>query len=106
MLRYKILKRKYIKCIINLAIKTTFNSKINQVKGEILLKVKCLVLVIQSNKTDYNTKFSEMEKKITDHDHDKYITTPEFDKLTAENFAARLAQADLASKNYIAISVK
>ena len=59
-----------------------------------------------SNKTDYNTKFSEMEKKITDHDHDKYITTPEFDKLTAENFAARLAQADLASKNYIAISVK
>ena len=47
-----------------------------------------------------------MEKKITDHDHDKYITTPKFDKLTAENFAARLAQADLASKNYIAISVK
>ena len=24
-------------------------------------------------------------------DHDKYITTPEFNKLTAENFAANLA---------------
>ena len=26
-------------------------------------------------KTDYNTKINEIEKKITDHDHDKYITT-------------------------------
>ena len=41
--------------------------------------------------------FSEIEKKITDHDHDKCITTPEFNKLTAEYFAARLAQANLAS---------
>ena len=40
-------------------------------------------------KTDYNTKVNEMEKKITDHKHGKYITTPEFNKLTAENFAAR-----------------
>ena len=37
-------------------------------------------------------------KKITDHSHDKYITTPEFNKLTAENFAARLAQANLITK--------
>ena len=26
---------------------------------------------------DYSTKMNEIEKKITDHDHDKYITTPE-----------------------------
>ena len=37
-------------------------------------------------------------KKMTDHSHDKYITTPEFNKLTAENFAARLAQANLITK--------
>ena len=37
--------------------------------------------VIQSKKNDYNKKFSEIEKKITDHNYDKYITTPEFDKL-------------------------
>ena len=36
-------------------------------------------------------KLNETEKKITDHTRDKYITTPEFNKLTAENFAARLA---------------
>ena len=44
-----------------------------------------------------------MENKITtDHDHDKYITTKEFNKLSSENFTARLAQADLASKSDIA----
>ena len=49
-------------------------------------------------KTDYDTKVNKIEKKTTDHKHDKYITTLEFKKLTAENFAARLAQADLVTK--------
>ena len=26
-------------------------------------------------KNDYNTKINEIEKKITDHNHDKYVTT-------------------------------
>ena len=39
----------------------------------------------------------KMENKIPNHD--KYITTPEFNKLTAESFAARLKQADLVKKN-------
>ena len=37
-------------------------------------------------------------KKITDHKDDKCITTLEFSQLTAENFAARLAQANLIRK--------
>ena len=45
-------------------------------------------------------------KKITDHHHDKYITTPEFNKLTAENFAARLKQINLATKSDIDNFVK
>ena len=49
-------------------------------------------------KPDYDTKISELEKKVTDHDHDKYITSFEFNKLTAENLAARLAQANLITK--------
>ena len=50
-----------------------------------------------------NTRISEIENKITtDHDHDKYITTQEFNKLTAENFTARSAQASLASKSDLA----
>ena len=38
-------------------------------------------------KTVYNTKVSKIEKKVTDNDHDKYITNPF--KLTAEIIAAR-----------------
>ena len=49
---------------------------------------------------------NEVEKKITDHDHHRYIITPEFNKLTAENFAARLSQANLARKSDIANFVK
>ena len=58
-------------------------------------------------KTDYNTKISKTENKIgSDHDHDKYITTQELNKLTSENFTARLKQANLASKNDIANFIK
>ena len=49
-------------------------------------------------KTDYNAKITEIEKKLTDHKHDIYITTPEFNKLTGENFSARLSQANLITK--------
>ena len=57
-------------------------------------------------KNDYNTKINEIEKKTTDHDHTKYITTQEFNKLTSDNFAARLPQAKLATKFDIAYFVK
>ena len=42
-------------------------------------------------KTDYNTKTTETEKKLTDHNHDKYITTPKFNTLADAVFNARLA---------------
>ena len=35
-------------------------------------------------KTDYDTKIPEIEKKLTDHNHDKYITTLEFNTLAAD----------------------
>ena len=37
-------------------------------------------------KTNYNTKITEIEKKLTDHNHGKYITTPEFNTLAADVF--------------------
>ena len=49
-------------------------------------------------KADYDTKISELEKKITDHNHNKYITTPEFNTLTASIFNARLVQEHLITK--------
>ena len=50
------------------------------------------------NKTGYNTKISEIESKVNNHNHDKYITTLEFNNLAAGIFAARLAQGDLVTK--------
>ena len=49
-------------------------------------------------KNDYDTKISEIESKVSDHSHDKYITTPEFNNLAARVFNARLAQANLVTK--------
>ena len=50
------------------------------------------------NKTNYNTKITETENKLTDHNHDKYIDTSEFNKIAADVFNARLAQANLITK--------
>ena len=49
-------------------------------------------------KTDDHTKISDIEKKITDHDHEKYITTPEFNNMAENVFNARLAQANVITK--------
>ena len=48
-------------------------------------------------KTNYDTKISELEKQLTDHNHDKYITTLECNTLAAV-FNARLGQANLLTK--------
>ena len=40
----------------------------------------------ERKKKDHTTKIGEIENKFTtDHDHYKYITTQEFNKLTVEN---------------------
>ena len=50
-------------------------------------------------KTDYNRKIKEIEKNwSTDHNHDKYIATPEFNTLAVSVFSTRLAQANLITK--------
>ena len=72
--------------------------------NELIKKVNSFITTGSSNlvkKTDLNTKIREIENKINDHDHAKYITTQEFNKLTADNFGARLKQANLASKTDI-----
>ena len=51
-------------------------------------------------KTNYDTKISDLEKKLTDHNHDKYITTPEFNTLVAGVLNARLAQANLKQTDF------
>ena len=77
-----------ISSISNLAIKialTTIENKILSING--LFK-----------KLDYNTKITDIENKLNNHNHDKYIATSEFNTLAAIVFNARLAQANLMTK--------
>ena len=101
--------------ITNLATKTTLNAKINEVKAEIshvtnlattsactVIENKILGVSNLVKKTDYNTKINGIEKKITDHNHDEYIITPEFNNFMAEIFDLRLKRGNLESKIAIA----
>ena len=74
--------------VSSLATKTALNAVDNKIPS-----VSSLV-----KKTNYDTKISEPEKKLTDHNHDKYITTPEFSTLAEDVFNARLTQANLITK--------
>ena len=49
-------------------------------------------------KTDYDKKITDIEKKLTDHNHDKCIDTSKFNTLAANVFNARVAQASLIAK--------
>ena len=46
-------------------------------------------------KADYNTRITDIENKLKNHNHDKYVATSEFNTLAANFFNTRLAQANL-----------
>ena len=52
----------------------------------------------KKKKKESGKKITEIEKKLTDHNHGKYITSPEFNTLAANVFNSRLAQANLITK--------
>ena len=69
---------------------TILNAKISKAENKIS-GISSLVTT-----TVLSTKISEVENKSPDCS--KYITIQEFNKLTAENFTARLKQADLVNE--------
>ena len=60
--------------------------------------MKYLVLVIQLKKQTITLKLQKSKKKLTNHNHDKYIDTSEFNKLAVHVFNARITQANLITK--------
>ena len=91
--------------------KTDYNTKITKIESKIPsingLATNAALTVVENKipnigslvkKVHHNTKITEIEKKRTDHNHDKYITTPEFNTSAANIFNARLAQANLIRK--------
>ena len=84
-----------IPSINNLATKTaltTVENKIPSISG--LVK-----------KTDNNTKITDIENIINNHNHDKYVAISEFNTLATNVFNARLAQANLIQKLILMLSL-
>ena len=81
--------------------KTDYYTKITEIEGKIpdvsSLATKTALTTVENKipsvsslvkKTDYNIKITEIENKLDNHNHDKYITTPEFNTLAAGVFNA------------------
>ena len=91
--------------------KTDYNTKISEIESKIRdvssLATKSALTAAENKipdvsnlvkKVDYNTKVTEIENKLNNHNHNKYMTTLEFNKLAADVFNARTAQANLITK--------
>ena len=91
--------------------KTNYNTKITKLEKKTSdisnLPTKTALTTVENkipsvsnlvNKTNYSTKITEIENKLTDHNHDKYIDSQEFNNLAADVFNAKLAQASLITK--------
>ena len=50
-------------------------------------------------KKDFNVKISKIERQLSDHDHDKYITTPEFTNLAAKVSTSKVFISTLKFSN-------
>ena len=97
--------------ISGLVKKTDYDAKITEIEGKIpdvsSLATKTTLTTVENKipstskllkKADYNTKVTDIKNKLNNHNHDKYITTPEFNTLAGDVFNARLAEANLITK--------
>ena len=57
-----------------------------------------MLVILLKEKTDYDSKVTEIENKLNNHNHDKYIATSEFNTLAGVVFNARLSKANLVAK--------
>ena len=93
--------------ISSLATKTALNTVENKIPSISNLATKTALTTVENKipnisglvkKTDYNTKITDIENKLNNHNHDKYIATSEFNTLATNVFNARLTQANLITK--------
>ena len=74
-----------------MVVKADYNSKITEVENKIPgisgLVTNSALTVVQNNipdltglvtKANYNTKINKIAKEVNDHNHERYITAPEF----------------------------
>ena len=62
------------------------------------------MLVVKLKNQIMTQKLVDLKKKLTYHNHDKYITTPEFNTLAPNIFKARLAQANVIKRQILMLN--
>ena len=90
--------------------KQILTQKVTEIENKILdissLAKKSALTAVENKTPDVSslvrkqilTKITEIEKKLADHNHDEYITTPEFNTSAAGVFYLRLKQVNLVTK--------
>ena len=73
--------------------KTDYKAKMTEIEGKIPsisgLATNAALTTVENKIPD--VKITEIEKKLTGHNHEEYITTAEFNTLAADVFNVRLA---------------
>ena len=96
-----------IPSVSNLATKTALTTVENKIPDISNLATKTALTTVENKihsvsnsvkKTNYNTEVTEIENKLNDHNHDKYIDSSEFNILATTVFNAGIAQANLITK--------
>ena len=88
---------KKIPDVTNFVKKTKLTELENKIPDVSSLATKAALTAVENKipdvsslvKKNYDTRISELKKKITDHNHDKYITTREFNTSAASVFSTR-----------------
>ena len=72
----------------------------NKISDVSSLATKTALTAVENKIPSVNNKkkITEIDIKLYNHNHDKYITTPEFNTLAADYFNVRLAQGNLITK--------
>ena len=98
---------KKIPDVTDFAKKTKLTELENKIRDVTCLATKTALIAVENEipdvssfvkKANFDRKISELEKKLTDHNHDKYIATPELNTLAVSVFNARLVQVNLITK--------
>ena len=84
-------------------LKTNYNAKITELENKIpdisnLATKTALTTVENKILSISNTKVTEIENKLNNHNHDNYIDTSQFNTSATNFFNSKLAQANLITK--------
>ena len=84
-------------------LKTNYNAKITELENKIpdisnLATKTALTTVENKILSISNTKVTEIENKLNNHNHDNYIDTSQFNTSATNFFNSKLAQASLITK--------